>query len=105
MSVKDYFDYLERIFLAFLPSKLSSINQDDVNIVEKPRNSINDADVAKFGKPDLVDTPIFVTSKEEDKQTPGIYIFHKFIPMDEHSMKQINKVSNSNLTLLKNKIR
>lgn len=104
MSAKDYLDYLERIFITFLPSKLSSINQDDANIVEKPGNSINDSDVAKFGKPASVDTPIFITSKVGDNQTPGIYIFHKFIPMDEQSMKQINKVSNFNLTLLKNKI-
>lgn len=93
-------DYLNRAFATFSLATMSPIETTN-KIYKKSANDIKDADVTKFGDPHNVDEPIPLNVRTSDKEIPGVYVFHQFIPLDNASLTLYKQVANKNMGNLK----
>ena len=93
-------EYLEKAFVTFSLPEITPQSTDN-KLYKKTFTEIKDADVNKFGNPHEIDEPIHITVRTGSKTVPGIYVFHKFIPIDETSLSHYKQLANKNLGNLK----
>ncbi len=104
LPFKDEGEYTNRLFATFKLASLPALNlaqQKNPNIVNKSPEDIKDNDVTKFGDPKDETVPIRVVAQSGGKEIPGVFALHKFIPLDEESMRQHTSRANNNLKYLK----
>ena len=92
-------EYLNRAFATFVMPTIQV--KDNSNVVNKSPKEVKDNDVKSFGNPHEVDTPIHLTSDFNNKQVPGVFVFHKFVSIDKSSMDYHKSVGDKNLGTLK----
>jgi hypothetical protein len=96
-------EYLSRLYRALSLPSLQEPEVDDNKII--PLNNISDATVKPFGDVNKVDTPIYITAEENGTDlTPGAYLFHKFVPLDDTSIQTYAKDSKDSIKNMKNSI-
>jgi hypothetical protein len=100
-KLKSIDDYLERLYYTFSLHQVKCNPPQDNVINATDLTQITDKDVSKFGKVEDVDTPIHLTVVSTDTDIPGIYVFHKFVPMDTKNMSTHQSNASKNLTDLK----
>ena len=93
-------DYLERVYATFDLSNLTS-EKVDATIESSATNTIKDEDVKQFGDPHKIDTPIFLNANINGEIIPGVYMFHKFISLEDRFISLYEQTSKKNLGSLK----
>lgn len=93
-------DYLERAYVTF---ELLNIKhkQVDNTIESSATNTIEDGDVKQFGDPHKIDVPIYLNAKVGNDTIPGVYLFHKFISLEDRFISLYEQTSKKNLGNLK----
>lgn len=93
-------DYLERVFVTFDLSNLTP-GKVDSTIESSATNTIKDEDVKQFGDPHKIDIPIFLNANINGETIPGVYLFHKFISLEDRFISLYEQTSKKNLGNLK----
>ena len=93
-------DYLERVYATFDLSNLTP-EKVDSTIESSATNTIKDEDVKQFGDPHKIDTPIFLNANINGEIIPGVYMFHKFISLEDRFISLYEQTSKKNLGSLK----
>ena len=93
-------DYLERVYVTFDLLSLAS-RKVDATIESSDINTIKDEDVKQFGDPHKIDTPIFLNANIKGETIPGVYLFHKFISLEDRFISLYEQTSKKNLGNLK----
>lgn len=87
--------YLERVFATFeLPN--IQVSETENKLYKKSFSDVKDNDVTQFGNPHEIDTPIHLKVRTTQEETPGIYVFHQFVPLDNTSSNYYAKIANTN---------
>ena len=89
-------DYLERAFVTFTLPELTP-QETSNKIYKKSTTDIEDKDVEKFGNTRNVDEPIYVSVRDQTTLRNGVYVFHKFVPLDGSSLNYYKQLAKKNL--------
>lgn len=97
-------EYLERLYSVFkLPSL--TFDKSSRNIIKnKSTAGLKDADVKRFGNPQIVDNPIYIRVQNGNEEIKGVYLFHKFVDMSSPIQQYYQKQAKKSLGTLKRNI-